>query len=328
MGLEQPYSLTKTSLSRGKRFACAQYNDETNKSCYDDKKNGGCFMKILSYLNKEEKEIGIKHKHGIIPVSALGLSEVISSVHTLIERPELMDELEAKLKVYEGSFLKVSEISLLPALTDPEKLICVGLNYKKHADEVKATYPDYPVLFSKFNNALSAHQETVLIPETTERLDYEVELGVVIGKTVKNIEANEALDAVFGYTTSNDLSARDLQKRSGQWLLGKTSDGFLPVGPYLVTKDEIKNPNQLKLGTELNGEKVQDSNTSDMIFSVEEIISYVSKHMTLKPGDLIMTGTPEGVIIGRPYEERNYIKPGDEVTVEVEGLGRLTSYFK
>ncbi len=292
------------------------------------KKNGVCFMKILTFLKGKKVEIGIKQARGIVPISELSLAKEIESVHTLIEQPELLKTLKDQVNAYEGSYLKESEITFLPAVTQPEKLICIGLNYKRHADEVKATYPEHPVLFSKFNNALSAHEETVSVPETTERLDYEVELGLVIGKTAKNIEVTEALDYVFGYVTANDLSARDLQKRSGQWLLGKTSDGFLPLGPYLVTKDEIENPNKLNLKTELNGVKVQDSNTSDMIFSVEEIISYVSKHMTLKPGDIIMTGTPEGVIIGRPYEERTYMQPGDQVTVEVEGLGALTTYFK
>lgn len=285
-------------------------------------------MKILSYLDGKRISLGIKQKQGLLPISQLEIGKDLTSVHTLIERPDLMDELINQINRYEGTYLDLSEISFLPAVTNPEKLICIGLNYKKHADEVKATYPEYPVLFSKFNNALSGHKEEVSIPKTTERLDFEVELGVVIGKTAKDVDVKEALDYVFGYVTTNDLSARDLQKRSGQWLLGKTSDGFLPVGPYLVTKDEIKDPNNLNISTELNGIKVQDSNTSDMIFSIEEIISYVSSHMTLKPGDLIMTGTPEGVIIGRPYEERNYMKPGDQVTVEVEGLGALTTYFK
>ena len=155
----------------------------------------------------------------------------------------------------------------------------------------------------------------------TEKLDYEVELGIVIGKTAKNVSEESALDYVFGYCTANDLSARDLQMRTPQWMLGKTCDGFCPVGPYLVTKDEVGDPQNLQLKTVVNGEIRQNSNTSDMIFSCREIISYISKHMTLVPGDMILTGTPEGVIMGFPPEKQNYLKPGDTVTVEVEKLG-------
>src|SRR5690625_2477691 len=163
--------------------------------------------------------------------------------------------------------LREDDISWAPAVTNPSKIICVGLNYKKHADETKSPYPEVPILFNKFSNALTGHLSEVTIPSTTERLDYEVELGIVIGKEGKHIKEEEALDYVFGYCTTNDLSARDIQKRTSQWMTGKTNDGFAPVGPYVVPKQFVPNPNKLRLTTTLNGELRQDSNTEDMIFS-------------------------------------------------------------
>lgn len=279
-------------------------------------------MKLVSYYQNQVQKLGIKLKEGILPVDSMTIHDVIKKGES-----ELI-KLEKLIKESNPTDYITEEIEYAPALTDPEKIICVGLNYKKHADEIRAEYPKYPILFNKYNNALSAHQETVTLPEVTERVDYEAELGIVIGEEANNVSEENALDYVFGYCATNDLSARDLQKRTGQWMLGKTSDGFLPIGPYIVTKDEINDPNNLKIQTELNGVLVQDSNTADMIFSVPELISYISKHMTLKPGDLIITGTPEGVIIGQPMEERKYLTSTDQVTVKIENLGDLVTKFK
>src|SRR5690625_2195497 len=183
------------------------------------------------------------------------------------------------------------------------------------------------MLFNKYSNARTGHRTEITIPKTTKRLDYEVELGIVIGKRGKYIKEEAALDYVFGYCTTNDISARDIQKRTSQWMTGKTNDGFAPVGPFLVPKEYVPNPNNLQLTTTLNGEVRQDSNTADMIFSCEQLISYISSYMTLFPGDLIMTGTPEGVILGLPKEERVYLQDGEELTVEVEMIGALTNTF-
>src|SRR5699024_8150544 len=155
------------------------------------------------------------------------------------------------------------------AVPAPNKIICVGLNYRRHADETGASYPETPILFPKYNNALASHKQHITVPKVTEKLDYEVELGIVMGKNAKDVSKEEALDYVFGYVTANDLSARDLQFVSSQWLLGKSCDGFSPVGPYLVSKDEVGNPNNLNLRTYVNGEERQNSNTSDMIFNCE-----------------------------------------------------------
>lgn len=291
--------------------------------------NGGIMMKLVTYIQEKELHLGIKLEEGILPVNEkLGMNDPITIEELIHQGDSGINHLKKLIEKSTKDDYITEKVNYAPALTQPEKIICIGLNYKQHADEVKAEYPKYPILFNKYNNTLSAHQQTITIPETTERLDYEAELGVIIGKEAHHVNEQEALDYVFGYCATNDLSARDLQKRTGQWMLGKTSDGFLPTGPYVVTKDEINNPNDLKIQTRLNEKLVQDSNTSDMIFTVPELISYISKYMTLKPGDLIITGTPEGVIIGKPREEREYLTSKDTVTVEIEGLGSLTTTFK
>lgn len=292
-------------------------------------------MKLVAFKSNGKVKLGVKVKRGIIDIEeALTLKKedlIPTDIMEVIASIDAKERLEAYVNQLvdnqEISFLNEESLSWAPCVTQPSKIICVGLNYKKHAEEVKLPHPEVPILFNKFPNALAGHKEEIKIPPVTNRVDYEVELGIVIGKEAKNVSKEEALDYVFGYCTTNDLSARDLQKQTGQWMIGKTSDGFAPIGPYLVTKDEIENPNQLELKTMVNGEVRQQSNTEDMIFSCEELISYISKHMTLHPGDLILTGTPEGVIIGMPKEERVYLKEGDEVTVEVEQLGSLTNTF-
>ena len=219
--------------------------------------------------------------------------------------------------------LAEADCQLGPCVTDPGKIICIGLNYRRHAQEAGLQVPDQPVLFSKFNNALAAHQEPIPLPANAVEYDYEVELGIVMGRAARYVSTADALDYVFGYCTVNDLSVRDLQRRTSQWLLGKTLDKFMPLGPYLVTADDVGDPQSLDLRCWVNGALRQDSNTSDMVFSVAEIVSYVSQYMTLKPGDVISTGTPEGVILGNPA--KGWLKPGDTVSVEVEHLGRLTN---
>jgi 2-keto-4-pentenoate hydratase/2-oxohepta-3-ene-1,7-dioic acid hydratase in catechol pathway len=199
----------------------------------------------------------------------------------------------------------------------------VGLNYLRHAQESGMAAPKTPVLFSKFNNSLAAHGEDVALPEVATEYDYEAEMVAVVGKRARNVPVEEALSYVLGYCNGNDLSARDLQMLTGQWLLGKTLDRFLPIGPFLLTADEAGEPNGWPVSCWLNGELRQESSTADMIFSVAEVLSYASRHMTLEPGDLISTGTPEGVILG--MREKVWLKPGDRVTVEVGPLGRLES---
>ncbi|MEH7414469.1 fumarylacetoacetate hydrolase family protein [Neobacillus drentensis] len=293
-------------------------------------------MKLVTFKQGSEYKLGIKITEGIIDIEAAqganpdntvptSIMEVIQGGTESLKALQLFIE-EVK---HQSAYLlnDDDEITWGPCVTEPNKIICVGLNYRKHADETNAPYPEVPILFNKFNNTLTGHNCNIAIPKVTNKLDYEVELGVVIGKRAKYISQEDALDYVFGYCTVNDLSARDLQLRTPQWLLGKSCDDFSPVGPYLVSADEIDDPQNLNLTTIVNGEIRQNSNTSDMIFTVAEIISYISQHMTLEPGDLILTGTPEGVVLGYPEDKQNYLKPEDIVMVEIEKLGALTNRF-
>lgn len=294
-------------------------------------------MKLVTFIKENNPSLGVKVEKGVIDI-ALALSvhpkqnvptEIMDVIDGGDKALSLLENYISTLDIHsESSYvLKEKELNWGPCVTRPNKIICVGLNYRKHANETNAAYPVVPILFNKFNNTLTGHLCDIAVPKVTQQLDYEVELAIVIGKFAKYISKEEALDYVFGYCTVNDLSARDLQLRTQQWLLGKSCDDFSPIGPYLVTADEVGDPNNLKLTTTVNGEVRQNSKTSDMIFYCDEIISYISQHMTLYPGDVILTGTPEGVVLGMPEEKRVYLQPGDQVTVEIEKLGALTNTF-
>jgi 2-keto-4-pentenoate hydratase/2-oxohepta-3-ene-1,7-dioic acid hydratase in catechol pathway len=205
----------------------------------------------------------------------------------------------------------------------PGKIICVGLNYRDHAEEQGADLPTAPLLFAKWENALIGPGEPIVIPPIVTRCDYEAELGVVIGTRARDVSAENALEAVGGYICVNDVSARDLQFADGQWTRGKSPDTFCPVGPRLVPRDDVPDPQNLTIRAILNGETLQDSTTANMVFGVAEIIEYVTQTITLEPGDLIATGTPAGV--GAFRDPKVFMKPGDEITIEIEGLGSLTN---
>jgi 2-keto-4-pentenoate hydratase/2-oxohepta-3-ene-1,7-dioic acid hydratase in catechol pathway len=209
------------------------------------------------------------------------------------------------------------------SITRPGKIVCVGLNYHDHAEEGGQDLPKAPLLFAKWPNTLIGDGEPIVLPEESTQVDYEAELGVVIGTTAKHVSERDALDAVAGYICLNDVSARDLQFGDGQWTRGKSPDTFCPVGPRLVPRDEIEDPQALAIRCIVNGATLQDSSTSQMIFSVAEIIAYVTRVITLEPGDLIATGTPAGVGVFR--DPQVLLQDGDEVSVEIEGLGTLTN---
>lgn len=225
-------------------------------------------------------------------------------------------------------FLDESTLVLSPSVPRPGKIICVGLNYRRHAIESNLPLPEVPLLFSKYQNSIAAHTDEILLPTNSSECDYEAELAIVIGRQAKCVDKSSAKDYVLGYTNANDLSARDLQFRTSQWLLGKSCDGFCPIGPYLVTKDEIPNPDNLYIRCYVNGELRQDSNTSDLVFPCDEIISFASQHITLEPGDIILTGTPEGVAMGYAHGQQPWLQDGDEVVIEIEELGRLVNRMK
>ena len=210
-------------------------------------------------------------------------------------------------------------------LAKPEKILCVGLNYKSHAEETGGEVPKEPVIFSKFNDALAMNGDAILLPPQHRCYDYEAELVAVIGRHVYHASPEEAAAAIGGYTCGNDLSARDCQFRSNQWLIGKSFPGFAPIGPRIVPASEFDPTKPHRITCAVNGETVQDDDVTNMLFSCASIVEYISAFMPLAPGDLIFTGTPAGVILGRPKGTRVWLKPGDEVSVSIEGIGTLTN---
>ncbi len=286
-------------------------------------------MKLLTYRSSDGNKLGVVTARGVLDVAAAvaatGVDCPASADALYAGGSAALPGLGALVAAADDPALyhQESDLSYGPAVPNPGKILCVGLNYSKHAAESGMAPPEEPVLFSKFNNTIAAHNEDIPLQANWRTVDYESELGVVMGATVRNVSVEDALEAVFGYCNMNDLSERDFQMKSGQWLLGKTLDNFLPLGPYVVTADEIPDPQNLSIKGWLNGELRQDSNTADMIFSVAEVIAYASRIMTLEPGDVISSGTPEGVILG--MDPRVWMKPGDEYVVEVEGLGKLAN---
>jgi 2-keto-4-pentenoate hydratase/2-oxohepta-3-ene-1,7-dioic acid hydratase in catechol pathway len=283
-------------------------------------------MRLLTFTSGDGLQLGIKTDAGVIDVAKAGSELGVDAPMTVegaIADGSTLSELASKTSGQASApwLLDEAGLNFGPAMPNPGKIICIGLNYRKHAEESGAAIPTHPVIFSKFSNTIAANNESVPLPSVGEQYDYEVELCVVIGKTARGVSEADALDYVYGYCTANDISVRELQTRTSQWLLGKTMDKFFPIGPYLVTADEVSDPQRLQCTTKVNGELRQNSNTADMIFSVAQIISYASTYFPLEPGDLITTGTPEGVAMG--MANKPWLKPGDEVVVEVEKLGAL-----
>ena len=205
----------------------------------------------------------------------------------------------------------------------PQKIVCVGLNYSDHAEEQGADLPDRPLLFAKWPNTLIGPGDPIVVPAITERVDYEAELGVVIGTRARSVSVENALEAVAGYVCANDVTARDLQRSDGQWVRGKSLDTFCPVGPALVPASDVPDPQALGIRAILNGEVMQESTTANMVFGVAEIVAFVTEAITLEPGDLILTGTPAGVGVFR--DPPVFMQPGDEITIEIDRLGALTN---
>ena len=238
-----------------------------------------------------------------------------------VEKQQLLEEASRTL-VASGAedVFHVENVTFGPPIPDPDKIICLGLNYRSHVEETGLATYQVPILFAKFRNALTGPTGPILLPDISEEIDYEGELAVVIGRRGKNINSADALKYVAGYMALNDISARDLQFQTGQWLSGKTLDTFAPCGPALVI-NEITDPQSLDISTRVNGQTLQQSNTRYMIFSISETIAYISQLLTLEPGDIIATGTPDGV--GFKRNPPIYLRHGDVVEVEVEGLGML-----
>lgn len=289
-------------------------------------------LTLLNIQRNGEYSLGVKTDKGILDVPAaakLLRMRAPATTDDLLHNedgPSLNALVEAvgKSKAAQKVFIQEETIQYGPIVTRPQKIVCVGLNYRKHAAEIGQPVPKQPILFNKYNTALNHHNGTVKLPtEGAKKFDYEVELVIVIGKEAKGVSESDALSYVAGYATGNDFTARDLQlETGGQWMIGKTPDQFAPVGPYLVTADQM-DPDNLKIECRVNGETRQSSSTSDFIFNTRQQISYISRFITLHPGDIIFTGTPQGVIQGMPKDKQVWLKPGDKIACSLEKLGEL-----
>jgi 2-keto-4-pentenoate hydratase/2-oxohepta-3-ene-1,7-dioic acid hydratase in catechol pathway len=247
-----------------------------------------------------------------------------TGVRRLLEGgPEALEAARKAAGAPRAVALERAQVKLLPPVPDPRKIVCLGRNYREHAAETGSQVPREPILFSKYATALVGHEDTIVLPPVSQEVDYEAELVVVIGTGGRNIREDEALYHVAGYMVGNDVSARDWQtkKEGKQWMVGKTFDTFAPTGPVLITGDEVPDPHALPIRLRLNGRTMQESNTRDMIFSVSQVLAYLSLVFTLEPGDLVFTGTPPGVGFAR--KPPVYLQAGDVVEVEIEGLGTL-----
>jgi acylpyruvate hydrolase len=222
-----------------------------------------------------------------------------------------------------GPSYDLRDVKLLAPIPRPPKLICVGLNYRDHAAETNLEIPKVPTIFNKFPNVVIGPGDNIVLPRVSDRPDYEAEFAFVIGRGGRYIPAARAMEHVFGYTIVNDVSARDYQMATSQWLMGKTFDTFAPMGPWIVTADEIPDPHSLDIWLEINGERLQSSNTRELIFKIPELIEFISRVVTLETGDVVITGTPAGVGFAR--KPPRYLKPGDRVSITVERIGTLTN---
>jgi 2-keto-4-pentenoate hydratase/2-oxohepta-3-ene-1,7-dioic acid hydratase in catechol pathway len=271
--------------------------------------------------------LGVRTDRGVLDVVAAeqdlkeGAPTTITDV--LDGKGDLAALTRLTAKAKDSHFVAIDKAAFGPCVTNPEKIVCVGLNYRRHAAEAGQPVPKLPILFNKFNSALNYHGGSIGVSEEdAHRFDYEAELVIVIGKTARNVSEADAPGVIFGYCTGNDFTARDLQSRSSQWMLGKALDGSAPIGPWLVTAD-LADGDNLKIECRVNGDVRQSSNTADMVFNCKQLVAYASKYMTLKAGDIIFTGTPEGVIAGYPKDKQAWLKAGDKLVTSIEKLGDL-----
>ena len=287
-------------------------------------------MKIVTFKNKisgENYRIGaLISEDEITDLTALVSDENLSASQ-LLDCFDLEKEFleKAKTAIARDALPKISreEIEICAPIPHPNKIICIGLNYRDHAEESGAEIPKSPIIFSKFNTCIAAPQQPIILPKNSAQVDYEAELAFIIGRRAKNVKKEDAMSYVFGYTNFNDVSARDFQFADGQWQRGKSCDTFAPIGEYIATTDEIEDPHNLKIQFRLNGETLQDSNTKELIFKIPELIAFLSESITLEPGDVIATGTPPGVGFAR--KPPVFLKDGDVAQVEIEGLGILSN---
>lgn len=281
-------------------------------------------MQLVTFERAGQVRWGVRREGHIVDLTRISpdwpadLRSLLEDGETALERARAAAD-----SAPAAALCPLEQVRLKAPLLNPEKIVCLGLNYADHATESQMQLPEAPVLFSKYASALIGPEEPIVLPPTSQEVDYEAELVVVIGKRGRYIPREAAWDYVAGYTIGHDVSARDyqLRKGGGQWMIGKTFDTFAPLGPALFTKDEVPDPHNLAIRCRLNGQIMQDSNTRYLIFGIPDIIAYLSHVFTLAPGDLIFTGTPSGV--GFVRQPPVFLKPGDVVEIEIEGLGIL-----
>jgi 2-keto-4-pentenoate hydratase/2-oxohepta-3-ene-1,7-dioic acid hydratase in catechol pathway len=273
-------------------------------------------MKIVTYRSGNTAHPGVYRDGRVFDLSSAGFRDVFD---LLAGGPDALTR--AAEALHKAPALDAGSFRLLAPIPRPPKVICVGLNYMDHAREAKMEIPQVPTIFSKFSSAVIGPGEPIVLPPSSAKPDYEAEFAFVIGPGGKHISEDRAMEHIFGYTCVNDVSARDLQMATTQWLMGKTCDTFCPMGPWIVTKDEIADPHTLDIKMTLNGEVVQNSNTRELIFKIPQLIAFLSSVATLEPGDVVSTGTPSGV--GFSYKPPKWLKPGDECVVSIAGIGEL-----
>ena len=280
-------------------------------------------MKYITFLRDGAPRVGVVTDAGLVDATALGFPATLNGL--IAGGAEMAARLRERLAAGEGETVEMTGLRYSNVVETPSKIVCVGLNYKSHAEETGGAVPAQPVLFSKFSDTLHPAGEPVELPPWQRCYDYEAELVVILGRDCYHADRAEAAASIFGYTVGNDLSARDCQFLSNQWLTGKSFPHFAPAGPVVVTADSFDPSRPHAVRTELNGQPAQDGSTDDMIFSCAEIVEAASRYFALRAGDLIFTGTPAGVILGHPKGQRRWMRPGDTVTVSIEGIGALTT---
>jgi len=276
-------------------------------------------MRFIMFQNNKSAEPGVILGDNILGLKGAGFSTLLDVIE---QGSSALERIAALVKnPHNDAMVPLSAARLLTPLSRPPKLIFVGLNYRDHAIECGAELPKVPAVFSKYNTSIVGPGDAIVLPKVSAQPDYEAELGVVIGKKGRHIPKDRWREYVFGYTNVHDVSARDVQMATSQWLMGKTFDTFAPVGPAIVTSDEIADPNALKIELIINGEILQSSNTSEMVFQIPYLIEHLSSVMTLEPGDIISTGTPAGV--GMAKTPQRWLRPGDNTVVRIEGIPEL-----
>lgn len=277
-------------------------------------------MRLVTFEKEGRERPGlVTDQNQVIDLSGIGFSSLLALIESGKEGLAKAEEFAVSAPA--GASFPFESVRLRAPIPRPRKLICVGLNYRDHAEETGSEIPNVPTIFNKFATSVIAPGDNIVLPKVSSQPDYEAEFAFVIGNGGRHIQAEKWADHIFGYTIVNDVSARDYQRATTQWLMGKTFDTFAPIGPWIITADKIADPHALDISLTINGETLQSSNTKNLIFNIPALVAYLSSVFTLEPGDIISTGTPAGVGVAR--KPQRFLKPGDDVIVKIAGIGEL-----